>query len=100
MRRTGRAGLFTIRTNRVPLGSLGTHEHWNNAAAKQYSRNLAPTGAGIELVATGQAIGVDPISDRVVLAGGGASFTAAATGLAPLTYQWQRQASGVPPGPI
>ena len=31
------------------LGSLGAHEHWNNAVAKQYSRNLG-TGSGIELV--------------------------------------------------
>jgi hypothetical protein len=33
----------------VPLTSLGTHEHWNNAVDKQYSRNLG-TGEGIELV--------------------------------------------------
>jgi hypothetical protein len=32
------------------LASLGVHEHWNNAAEKQYSRNLG-TGVGIELVA-------------------------------------------------
>lgn len=31
------------------LGSLGTHEHWNNPIDKQYSRNLG-TGNGIELV--------------------------------------------------
>jgi uncharacterized protein (DUF362 family) len=31
------------------LGSLGVHEHWNNATDKQYSRNLGK-GAGIELV--------------------------------------------------
>ena len=31
------------------LGSLGVHEHWNNADNKQYSRDLG-TGAGIELV--------------------------------------------------
>lgn len=31
------------------LASLGTHEHWNSASARQYSRNLG-TGAGIELV--------------------------------------------------
>jgi hypothetical protein len=30
------------------LNSLGTHEHWNNATDKQYSRNLS-TGNGIEL---------------------------------------------------
>lgn len=31
------------------LTSLGTHEHWNNALDKQYTRNLG-TGDGIELV--------------------------------------------------
>ncbi|MGD2035322.1 MAG: DUF362 domain-containing protein, partial [Bacteroidales bacterium] len=30
------------------LGSLGTHEHWNNATDKQYTRNLG-IGYGIEL---------------------------------------------------
>jgi hypothetical protein len=30
------------------LGSMGTHEHWNNATDKQYTRNLG-TGYGIEL---------------------------------------------------
>ena len=33
----------------VRLQSLGVHEHWNNAADKQYSRNLG-SGNGIELV--------------------------------------------------
>ena len=33
----------------VRLGSLGVHEHWNNAIDKQYSRNLG-TGNGIELI--------------------------------------------------
>jgi len=32
----------------VRCASLGVHEHWNNAASKQYTRNLG-TGAGIEL---------------------------------------------------
>jgi len=32
-----------------PLESLGTHEHWNNAAKKQYSRNLGHS-QGIELI--------------------------------------------------
>jgi hypothetical protein len=33
------------------LGSLGVHEHWNDANNKQYSRNLDPVnGQGIELV--------------------------------------------------
>ena len=33
----------------VPIGSLGVHEHWNNAREKKYSRNLSPGGSGIEL---------------------------------------------------
>ena len=33
----------------TPITSLGVHEHWNNAADKQYSRNLG-TGEGIELI--------------------------------------------------
>ena len=42
------------------IGSLGTFDHWNNAADKQYSRNLDPVnGKGIELVAIG-ATGVRP----------------------------------------
>ena len=34
------------------LTSLGVHEHWNNATDRKYSRNLGPTGTGIELVAS------------------------------------------------
>ena len=33
------------------LGSLGVHEHWNNATDKQYSKNLG-IGNGIELIST------------------------------------------------
>ena len=32
-----------------PIGSLGVHEHWNNASDMEYTRNLE-TGSGIELV--------------------------------------------------
>ena len=39
------------------LGSLGVHEHWNNATAMEYSRNLG-TGNGIELVKVSTAAGV------------------------------------------
>jgi hypothetical protein len=39
------------------LGSLGAHEHWNNATAMQYSRNLG-TGNGIELVKIDATVGV------------------------------------------
>ena len=41
----------------IPLESLGVHEHWNNSADRQYSRNLG-AGEGIELV---QSIVVDVI---------------------------------------
>lgn len=34
------------------LGSLGVHEHWNNAKEKQYSRDLGK-GEGIELIGVG-----------------------------------------------
>jgi hypothetical protein len=33
----------------IAIGSLGVFEHWNNAASKQYTRNLG-TGSGIELL--------------------------------------------------
>jgi hypothetical protein len=33
------------------LGSLGIHEHWNNATFMQYSKNIVATAEGIELVA-------------------------------------------------
>ncbi len=33
----------------TPLGSLGVHEHWNNAIDKKYSRNLGDN-SGIELI--------------------------------------------------
>jgi hypothetical protein len=36
-------------TATVRLASLGVHEHWNNSAAMEYSRNLG-TGKGIELI--------------------------------------------------
>jgi len=34
----------------VITNSLGIAEHWNNPNDKQYSRNLSPGGAGIELI--------------------------------------------------
>jgi hypothetical protein len=34
------------------LGSMGTHEHWNNASDKEYTRNMG-TGNGIELYKDG-----------------------------------------------
>jgi len=47
------------------LESLGVHEHWNNAADKQYSRNLG-TGDGIELVTSRPPPAVDFNKDGVV----------------------------------
>jgi hypothetical protein len=35
---------------RSALSSLGVHEHWNNATARKYSRNLGRK-EGIELIA-------------------------------------------------
>jgi hypothetical protein len=51
------------------LGSLGVHEHWNNAIEKQYTRNLG-TGNGIELVLINSQTTFDPdnsglLSDNV-----------------------------------
>ncbi len=53
------------------LASLGVHEHWNNSADKQYSRNLG-TGPGIELVALTAArpdalVGIKQSGNQVVL---------------------------------
>ena len=45
----------------VGLSSLGTHEHWNNATDRKYSRNLG-TGLGIELLK----VGATQIVDRHV----------------------------------
>ena len=45
------AQLGAYRPNGKEIGSLGVHEHWNNATDRQYSRNLdAKKGRGIELV--------------------------------------------------
>ena len=48
--RGSNAKLGPYRPNGVAIGSLGTHEHWNNPIDKRYSRNLSPGGRGIELV--------------------------------------------------
>lgn len=47
----------------TPLGSLGTHEHWNNEADMQYTRNLG-TGQGIELLMAH----LQPYSVNIVMA--------------------------------
>ena len=47
----------------IPLTSLGVHEHWNNAADKQYSRNLG-IGDGIELVSISSYTKVEPAKDH------------------------------------
>lgn len=41
--------VYTPNGDNIPMKSLGVHEHWNNPADKQYSRNLGK-GEGIELV--------------------------------------------------
>jgi len=42
--------LGPYKPNGKEIGSMGVHEHWNNAEDKQYSRNLNPKKAyGIEL---------------------------------------------------
>jgi hypothetical protein len=46
------------------LGSLGAHEHWNNAVAMEYSRNLG-TGDGIELVKLNTTVGVAHLSGNL-----------------------------------
>jgi hypothetical protein len=46
--------------NGIHLKSLGTHEHWNNAIDKQYSRDLG-LNTGIELVMNLIPTGVDPV---------------------------------------
>jgi hypothetical protein len=78
----------------LPLGSLGTHENWNNAASMQYSRNLDPAGTGIELIQAGQDVRTERLADQTAGTGGTATFSVVAIGATPLTYQWQRQAAG------
>jgi len=78
----------------LPVGSLGTHEHWNNATRMQYSRNLDPAGTGIELILAGQNTRTETLSGQTVLSNGTATFTVVAIGATPLSYQWQRQAAG------
>jgi hypothetical protein len=50
------------------LGSLGTHEHWNDGLRKQYSRNLG-TGNGIELVGKDQMVFVKALLEGPYAAG-------------------------------
>jgi hypothetical protein len=49
----------------INLQSLGTHEHWNNAADKQYSRNLG-TNTGIELIKLLDYTDVEKESNKIV----------------------------------
>jgi hypothetical protein len=65
------------------LGSLGAHEHWNNATARQYSRNLDPVnGKGIELVpiTPGQGTGGTPGTGGATGIGGTRASTGGANG--------------------
>ncbi|UCD29142.1 MAG: DUF362 domain-containing protein [Planctomycetota bacterium] len=72
-------------TNTTPLDSLGTHEHWNNATDKQYSRNLG-TGDGIELIPVGPPVAVIQANPT--------------EGLAPLTVDFDATGSFDPDGTI
>jgi len=56
------------------LGSLGVHEHWNNATDKQYSRNLGGT-EGIEMLS------VTDVYRTVTLASSPAGLVMAADGV-------------------
>jgi hypothetical protein len=47
--RATNAVLGAYKPNGKEIGSLGVHEHWNNAQDKKYSRNLKAGGKGIEL---------------------------------------------------
>jgi len=52
-----------------PVGSLGTHEHWDSDATRRYSRNLDPVnGKGIELIylPLGEAKATEPAIQKPV----------------------------------
>jgi uncharacterized protein (DUF362 family) len=49
-------------------GSMGVHEHWNNSADKEYSRNLG-LDEGIELIHIGDSLSVDVKSGDNIPAG-------------------------------
>jgi hypothetical protein len=63
----------------VEMTSLGVHEHWNNAADKQYTRNLG-TGNGIELVKVVHDLGyIDDVADSDIIVKGTVTGTYKAT---------------------
>jgi hypothetical protein len=84
-------------TNTVRMASLGTHEHWNNASDRKYSRNLG-SGNGIELVKSGWPVAlIDavPVSGRAPLAvqfDGSRSFDTDGT---IVSYQWDFENDGI-----
>jgi len=57
-------GLSTIRTRLAHRSGAWHQRTLEQFTAMQYSRNLSPNGTGIELVQTGQTIGVDPSATR------------------------------------
>ncbi len=80
-------GLYDPDGNGTGLASLGTHEHWNNDADRQYSRNLG-TGVGIELITESLSANevptvsiTTPTAGADLPAGGDVAITAAATDL-------------------
>jgi hypothetical protein len=101
------------------LQSLGVHEHWNNATAKQYSRNLDPVnGTGIELV---QLTASKPAATLAIAQNGGqtvvswrssllpyklqtttnlnASQAWSTVGAAPALVEWWNMVTNTPTGP-
>jgi hypothetical protein len=47
--------IYAPNGDNIPMKGLGVHEHWNNPADKQYSRNLGKN-EGIELVKIHQSV--------------------------------------------
>jgi len=76
----------------TPIGSLGTHEHWNNPVDRQYTRNLGGE-SGIELVyveGAKSAAVKNAVSSKAKGAAAGATMgstkvSSAGTGLKPAT---------------
>ena len=64
-----------------PIRSLGTHEHWNNAENKQYSRNLG-LNKGIELVSIPDTL----VKSNVLASTNGEKSTSSAQGTAAKTF--------------
>ncbi len=69
----------------IPMGSLGVHEHWNNAVERQYSRNL-DTGEGIELIYKFTGLDHTSVSERRADAVGFRAYLSAENSLLNLEF--------------